>query len=104
MWHSFEKLQSLTPVLGPPQDGVALGDVILPPWAKGSADEFVRIQREALESDFVSEHLHAWVDLVFGWRQRGRGAVEAANVFYHLTYEGAVDLDQIEDPMQRKVG
>ena len=49
------------------QTGVALGDVVLPPWAHGSPDEFVRLQREALESDFVSEHLHEWVDLIFGY-------------------------------------
>lgn len=48
------------------QDGSALADVELPPWARGSADEFVRLQREALESDHVSENLHHWVDLIFG--------------------------------------
>ncbi len=48
------------------QTGVALGDVVLPPWAHGSPDEFIRLQREALESDYVSEHLHEWVDLIFG--------------------------------------
>ena len=26
--------------------------------------------------------------------QRGKPAVAALNVFYHLTYEGAVDLEQ----------
>lgn len=43
-----------------------LSDVELPPWAGGSPDAFVRLQREALESDFVSERLHLWIDLVFG--------------------------------------
>ncbi|KAL0021859.1 hypothetical protein WJX77_009077 [Trebouxia sp. C0004] len=88
--------------LGTQQTGVALGDVVLPPWAHGSPDEFVRLQREALESDYVSEHLHEWVDLIFGFKQRGKEAEEACNVFYYLTYEGAVDLDQIEDPTQLK--
>lgn len=44
---------------------------MLPPWAHGSADEFVRIMREALESVHVSAHLHEWVDLIFGIKQRG---------------------------------
>ena len=80
------------------QDGTALGDVELPPWAKGSPDEFVRLQREALESDHVSEHLHEWIDLIFGFKQRGKAAEAAANVFYYLTYEGTVNLADIEDP------
>ena len=37
------------------------------------------------------------------FKQRGKSAEEACNVFYYLTYEGAVDLDQIEDPTQLKV-
>ena len=51
---------------GDPQDGSELGSVELPPWANGSAHEFVRLHREALECDFVSERLHAWIDLIFG--------------------------------------
>lgn len=85
------------------QDGNALGDVKLPPWANGSPDEFVRMQREALEGEHVSQHLHAWLDLIFGVQQRGSRAKDACNVFYYLTYEGAADLDDIADPMQRKV-
>lgn len=49
-----------------------VGDVILPPWAKGSAREFIRKHREALESDYVSENLHHWIDLIFGYKQRGK--------------------------------
>ena len=43
-----------------------LNDVELPPWANGSADEFVRMHRAALESDYVSDHIHEWLDLIFG--------------------------------------
>jgi hypothetical protein len=69
--------------LGHTQDGLPVDDVELPPWAK-SADEFVRINRDALESEYVSAHLHEWIDLIFGYKQRGPAAVEACNVFYYL--------------------
>lgn len=36
-------------------------------------------------------------------KQRGRAAEEATNVFYYLTYEGVVSLEDIADPQQRKV-
>ncbi|KAJ9188078.1 hypothetical protein P3X46_003473 [Hevea brasiliensis] len=74
-----------------------VGDVFLPPWAKGSAREIFRKHREALESDNVSENLHHWIDLIFGYKQRGKAAVEAVNVFYHYTYDGSVDIDSVAD-------
>jgi hypothetical protein len=75
--------------------------VELPPWAS-SAEEFVRIQREALESDYVSNNLNNWIDLIFGYKQRGQEAIDAHNLFYYLTYEGMVDLDAITDPVSRR--
>ncbi|XP_029926583.1 WD repeat- and FYVE domain-containing protein 4 [Myripristis murdjan] len=72
--------------LGCLEDGTALGDVVLPPWAKGDPQEFIRIHREALESDYVSSHLHLWIDLIFGHRQQGPAAVESINTFHPYFY------------------
>ena len=47
-------------------------------------------------------NLHHWIDLIFGYKQRGEEAVEALNTFVHVTYEGVVDLDAMEDPIQRQ--
>ncbi|XP_055684440.1 neurobeachin isoform X15 [Lutzomyia longipalpis] len=87
--------------LGAREDGTIVSDVELPPWAK-SPEEFVRINRMALESEFVSCQLHQWIDLIFGYKQRGPEAVRATNVFYYLTYEGSVELDTIADPVMRE--
>uniref|UniRef100_A0A7M4E3Q1 Neurobeachin-like protein 2 n=1 Tax=Crocodylus porosus TaxID=8502 RepID=A0A7M4E3Q1_CROPO len=76
-------------------------DVVLPKWAC-SREDFISKHRKALESEYVSAHLHEWIDLIFGYKQRGPAAVEALNVFYYCTYEGAVDLDAIVDEPQRK--
>ncbi|XP_049328599.1 lipopolysaccharide-responsive and beige-like anchor protein isoform X4 [Astyanax mexicanus] len=87
--------------LGVMDDGTVVSDVELPPWAK-SPEEFVRINRLALESEFVSCQLHQWIDLIFGYKQQGPEAVRSLNVFYYLTYEGAVNLSTITDPMLRE--
>uniref|UniRef100_A0A3Q3E518 Neutral sphingomyelinase activation associated factor n=1 Tax=Hippocampus comes TaxID=109280 RepID=A0A3Q3E518_HIPCM len=83
--------------LGRRQNGSFVGDVHLPPWA--SARDFLQKHKMALESQYVSEHLHEWIDLVFGFKQRGSEAVGAHN-FHPLTYEGGIDCD-LEDPDQR---
>jgi hypothetical protein len=36
-----------------------------------------------------------------GYKQRGPAAVDAQNVFVYLTYENAVDIDQIEEENQK---
>ncbi|XP_069615074.1 neurobeachin isoform X1 [Ranitomeya imitator] len=83
-------------------DSNAVNDVDLPPWAKNPED-FVRINRMALESEFVSCQLHQWIDLIFGYKQRGPEAVRALNVFHYLTYEGSVNLDSVTDPVLREI-
>ncbi|KAM9602343.1 neurobeachin isoform 8-T8 [Morphnus guianensis] len=88
--------------LGIREDEVVVNDVDLPPWAK-KPEDFVRINRMALESEFVSCQLHQWIDLIFGYKQRGPEAVRALNVFHYLTYEGSVNLDSITDPVLREI-
>ncbi|XP_074391431.1 neurobeachin isoform X5 [Zonotrichia albicollis] len=87
--------------LGVREDDIVVNDVDLPPWAK-KPEDFVRINRMALESEFVSCQLHQWIDLIFGYKQRGPEAVRALNVFHYLTYEGSVNLDSITDPVLRE--
>lgn len=66
-------------------DNVRVADVLLPPWAENEKD-FVHKMRLALESDYVSEHLNDWIDLIFGYKQRGEAARQADNLFHYLTY------------------
>ena len=69
------------------QSVASCGPIALPPWAHGSGEEFVQIMRAALESDYVSAHLHLWIDLIFGSKQSGHAALAAENLFHAYTYE-----------------
>ena len=80
-------------------DSIRVNNVVLPPWAKGKwaefdgngvwficlhlpwtdSDDFVYQCREALESDYVSRHLHLWINLIFGYQQQGEEALKADN-------------------------
>jgi len=82
-------------------NGGAIDTVQLPAWAKSDPKIFIAKHREALESEHVSQHLHQWIDLIFGHKQCGEAALEATNVFHHLSYHGAKDLDTINDPVER---
>ena len=57
-------------------------DVLLPEWCGGDPRVFSLIHRQALESDYITQHLPAWIDLVFGIKQTGKAAIDSINVFH----------------------
>ncbi|KAF9449865.1 beach-domain-containing protein [Macrolepiota fuliginosa MF-IS2] len=79
--------------------GERIHDVKLPLWAKDDPLLFVSLHRRALESVYVSENLPAWIDLIWGHKQKDPASL---NVFHPLSYEGAIDLDQIKDELERE--
>lgn len=114
--HSLSEVKELTPEFytqphflvnasrynfGSLQDRTRVDSVKLPPWAR-SPHHFVATMRQAMESETASAQLHAWIDLIFGYKQRGPASVAADNVFYYLTYAGGIDIDAIEEPAFRK--
>ncbi|VVC33396.1 Hypothetical protein CINCED_3A019913 [Cinara cedri] len=95
MFINFEQFN-----FGIKQSGEVVDDVKLPPWAQNNPRLFVLILRQILESEIVSENLPHWIDLIFGYKQTGKAAVDAINVFHPATYYGS-HIEKTEDPVAR---
>ena len=58
-----------------------ISDFILPSWSKDDPRKFTLILKKLLESEKVSKHLNRWIDLIFGYQQRGPNAEKALNTY-----------------------
>ena len=87
---------------GHKQDGTKVDHVQLPAWADQNAFKFVQVMREGIESQYVSNNLHTWIDFIFGCKQRDQEAVMSLNTFSKITYapekEGDFDVSLVNDP------
>lgn len=79
-------------------EGNQIGDVELPPWAEKNSLKFIYMNRKALESQYVSQHLNEWIDLIWGVKQNGPKAVEANNTFIPYMYESIWANELISNP------
>ena len=73
--------------LPPRTDGKRLDVVNLPPWANNSSLTYIWKMRTALESKIVHQKISEWIDLIFGFKQRGQAAVDAINVYQPFCYD-----------------
>ncbi len=76
-----------------------VNDVSLPPWAS-SVQDFILKNREALECNLTSAHLHHWIDLVFGSLQRSENASVHNNLYQPQTY--SVDWSTVNSKLERQ--
>ena len=76
---------------------IVINDVKLPIWSKNNAINFVVKLRRFLETNYISNNINKWIDLIFGVVQRGEKAEEYHNIFQAHSYEKNVKIDSIKD-------
>ena len=81
--------------MGIKDDGVKVNDVLLP--CQNNPYEFTLLLRNILENDTISYNINFWLDLIFGFKNKGKEAEFANNVFTDTSYQEDVDLKKVEN-------
>ena len=81
-----------------------ISNVILPLWGKHSPRIFCGILRKALESEYVSININNWIDLIFGYKQKGINAEKSYNVLREVCTKFNPEKDcEDEKELEQKI-
>ena len=83
--------------LGKLENGTAVYNVNTP--CRNNAYAFIELMNRILNGDKVSKIINNWVDLIFGYKAKGKEAENAKNIFSEKSYQENINLDEIEDKM-----
>ena len=65
-------------------------DVKMPSWCLDNPYLFVENYRSLIECGYLN--ISAWIDLIFGYYQRGKAAQSIGNIFMPLSYDGVINF------------
>ena len=65
-------------------------EVILPTWCKNNPYDFIEKNRILFESNNLN--INPWIDLIFGYLQRGPEAQNIGNLYLPYAYDGVMNL------------
>ena len=65
-------------------------EVILPTWCKNNPYDFIEKNRILFESNNLN--INPWIDLIFGYLQRGPEAQSIGNLYLPYAYDGVMNL------------
>ena len=66
-----------------------VNDVTLPTWCANNPFLLIENYRGLLECGYLN--INSWVDLVFGYYQRGKAAQNIGNIFMPFSYDGVIN-------------
>ena len=89
-------------IFGKTSENVLINNVELPPWALNSPRLFSKMNKKALESQYVSQHINDWIDLIFGFKRSGQEAEKSLNVLKDF-FDHLDPKKEDEDMMEGKI-
>ena len=87
--------------LGTRRNKTKVTDVECPVWSGNDPYKLVTYLNLAFESDLVSSNIGGWIDLVFGFKQRGKEALLNNNVYMFNSYPDLVDIENMSIEKKR---
>ena len=81
--------------LGKQEDNSIVYNVNTP--CRNNAYCFIEMMKRIFESDRISSYLNYWVDLIFGYKVKGKDAENAKNIFTEASYQENINLKNIEN-------
>ena len=81
--------------MGVEENGKKVNDVLTP--CQNNPYEFVLTMKTILENDIISNNIQNWIDLIFGYKAKGKDAELAHNLFTDASYQEDINLNSIED-------
>ena len=81
--------------LGTTEEGKEVNNVETP--CKNDPYTFVLTMKKVLEGENVSANLTNWIDLIFGYKAKGKEAENAKNVFKEMAYQESIDIGKFEE-------
>ena len=76
-------------------------DVECPPWSNNDPYKYLTYLNLAFESDETSLNLSNWIDLIFGFKQRGKEAEKFNNIYMFNCYPDLVDIENMSIEKKR---
>ena len=62
-----------------------------------NAFSFIEIMKRVFENNKISTNINNWIDLIFGYKSKGKEAENAKNIFTEASYQETVNLKNKED-------
>ena len=81
--------------MGKLETGEEVNDVKTP--CNNNPYDFIMTMKSVLESNKLSKTIQNWIDLIFGYKSRGKDAENAKNIFSQASYQENIDINKVEN-------